>query len=55
MFIYVFGEDAKNKMLANGYMLLRGDITKGIYCFVNHKKQAFALDIQHVVSDSLVL
>lgn len=51
-FIYVYTEDARDKMKAAGYTLLKS--ANGIYVFLNENRLNFAkLDISYILSDTL--
>lgn len=53
-FIYVFDEDARDKLLDMNYKLLKRDEKNHIYVFVNEGREAFALDgISHILSDTI--
>ena len=53
-FIYVFNTEAKDKLLALGYKLLKSDTTSSTYIFVNNGRQDFAFaDISYILSDTL--
>lgn len=56
-FIYVFGEDSRDKFLLEGYVLLKSDSTKGLYIFADFadkKEMAFSLmDATFVRSNTL--
>lgn len=53
-FIYVFDEDARDKLLDMNYKLLKRDEKNHIYVFVNEDHEAFALDdISHILSDTI--
>lgn len=53
-FIYVFCDDAKDKMLALGYKLLKSDVSSSTYVFVNNGRKDFAhADISYILSDIL--
>ena len=53
-FIYVFNKDAKEKLLAKGYKLLKEDSHGGIYIFENNKSLNFEeCDVSYIFSDTL--
>lgn len=53
-FIYVFDEDARDKLLDMNYKLLKRDEKNHIYVFVNEDREVFALDgISHILSDTI--
>lgn len=53
-FIYVFDEDARDKLLDMNYKLLKRDEKNHIYVFVNEDHEVFALDdISHILSDTI--
>lgn len=53
-FIYVFGEEAKEMLLAKKYTLLKSDIKNNIYVFENKPEQCFDVkDIVYTLSDIL--
>lgn len=55
-FIYVFNENAKNKLIDNGYFLLISDEHNSTYIFENKAEFCFALeDISYITSDTLSL
>lgn len=53
-FIYVFDEEARDKLLDMNYKLLKRDEKNHIYVFVNENREVFALDgISHILSDTI--
>lgn len=53
-FIYVFDEDARDKLLDMNYKLLKRDEKNHIYVFVNEDREVFTLDgISHILSDTI--
>ena len=53
-FIYVFDEQARDLLLARGFLLLGTDPERKRYVFVNQQEETFALDgIQCVQSSCL--
>lgn len=53
-FIYVFDEDAKEKLLAKKYTLLKSDTRNNIYVFENKPEQHFDFkDMVYTLSDVL--
>ena len=53
-FIYVVGEEARDRLVNMGYCLLREDKAKHIYVFLNQDNQKFSCtDIQFEMSDTL--
>ena len=54
-FIYVMDEKSKDKLLANGYTLLKHNEKSNVWCFENKlpDQMAFDLDINCVFSDML--
>lgn len=53
-FIYVFDAEAKDKLIALSFTLLKEDVTNGRYVFVNDGRHDFAAnDIECVLSDTL--
>ncbi len=53
-FIYVFGTDSRDKLLAMQYELLKSDEAKCIYVFLNKECQNFSYDgIKFALSDTL--
>ncbi len=40
-FIYVFGDAARDKLMAAGYTLMKGDPKKGLYVFLNKPSHFF--------------
>ncbi len=56
-FIYVFGRDERDALLASGYTLLKSDRDKDVYIFVNKSNQDRALfeKMQCAFSDTLTL
>ena len=52
-FIYVVGEEARDRLVNMGYCLLREDKAKHIYVFLNQDNQKFSCtDIQFAMSDT---
>ena len=55
-FIYVIGEDARDRLVNMGYHLLREDETKHIYVFLSQDNQNFSCaDIQFADDSSTAL
>lgn len=53
-FIYALSEDAKNKLLANGYTLILNNEQKNIFVFENKKDMCFELNAsEYVFSDTM--
>ena len=53
-FIYIFGEDAKNILLAENYTLLKSDTKNNIYVFENKPGKRFQFNhIKYALSDTL--
>ncbi len=53
-FIYVFGDEAKEKMCAMGYKLLKSNPSCGVHIFANRSELEFSsLGIPCVMSDTL--
>lgn len=53
-FIYVFDENAKNKLLDMQFKMLKADDKNNIYIFVNEGRKNFAIDdISYVMSNTL--
>lgn len=53
-FIYVFDEDAKERLLAKKYTMLKSDIRNNIYVFENKPEQHFDFkDMVYTLSDVL--
>lgn len=53
-FIYVFSKEARDRLLAGNYTLLKSDESNEIYVFVNQAEMTFALsDVSYICSDSL--
>lgn len=54
-FIYVFNEDACDKLISMGYTLMKADINKHTFIFVNNKEQLLFThdDIKYALSDTL--
>jgi len=54
-FVYVFGNDDKEKLIAAGYQLLKADTQNDIYTFKADDKLNFALNdvVEFVESDKL--
>lgn len=53
-FIYVFGTDSRDKLLAMQYELLKSDEVKRIYVFLNKECQNFSCDgVRFALSDTL--
>ena len=53
-FIYVFGEQEKDKLLAMKYEMIKCDKEKHIYVFLNKERLDFAFgDIKYALSDTL--
>lgn len=54
-FIYVFSEEACQRLKALQYQLVHSDFEKSIFVFVNEGQQKFSLeDFNYVLSDTLV-
>lgn len=53
-FIYVYSADAKDKLLAANYKLIKSDERNNIYIFLNEDKLSFAsLDVSYILSDTM--
>ena len=53
-FLYVFNKEARDRLLAANYTLLKSDERNGIYVFANQVEMTFALaDISFIRSDTL--
>lgn len=53
-FIYVFSSDARDKMLASGFVLLKEDTDNSVFIFKADSTLTFALgDASFVMSDTL--
>lgn len=53
-FIYVYSADAKDKLLAANYKLMKSDERNNIYIFLNEDKLSFAsLDVSYILSDTM--
>lgn len=53
-FIYVFGEQEKDRLLALKYQMVKCDKNKHIYVFLNKEQIDFAVgDIKYALSDML--
>lgn len=53
-FIYVFDEQARNKLIAGGYELLKSDEFGSSFVFVNNNNATFSLeDVSYIMSDTL--
>lgn len=53
-FIYVFDENAKNKLLDMQFKMLKADAKNNVYIFVNEGQKNFAIDdISYVMSNTL--
>jgi len=53
-FIYVIGNDARDKMIARGYQLFKSNENSGVFVFLNNNTENFAeLDIPCVFSSVL--
>ena len=50
----MFDADAKNKLLAMQFMMLKSDDKNNVYIFVNDDNENFAVDdIPYMISDTL--
>lgn len=53
-FIYVFDEDARDKLLDMNYKLLKRDEKNHIYVFINEGQELLALgDISYILSNTI--
>ncbi len=53
-FIYVYSADARDKLLAANYILMKSDERNKIYVFLNEDKLSFAeLDVSYILSDTM--
>lgn len=53
-FIYVYTPDARDKLLAKGYKLMKSDEQNKMYIFINNEKLSFStLDVSYILSDSI--
>lgn len=52
-FIYVFDEEARDKLMALGYICIKADERNGTYVFLNDDKLSFAKIGDCVTSDRL--
>lgn len=53
-FIYVFCDEAKERLLGLGYKLLKSDAITGTHIFVNNGRKDFEnADISYILSDTL--
>lgn len=53
-FIYVYSADAKDKLLAANYKLMKSDERNNIYIFLNEDKLSFtSLDVSYILSDTM--
>ncbi len=53
-FIYVYSADARDKLLAANYILMKSDERNKIYIFLNEDKLSFAeLDVSYILSDTM--
>ncbi len=53
-FIYVFSEDAYEKLTRLQYKLVKSDFEKGVFVFLNDEQQKFsAEDFKFALSDTL--
>ena len=53
-FIYVFGEQERDKLLAMKYEMIKCDKDKHMYIFLNKQRFDFAVgDIKYALSDTL--
>lgn len=53
-FVYVFSKEAKQKMIAAGYNLIKSDDDNGRYIFENNPKLAFSkVDVSMIKSNTL--
>lgn len=52
-FIYVFCKDAADKLIANGYRLLKTDERNSLFVFENKPNLTFSLDVSYILSDTI--
>lgn len=53
-FIYVFDEDARDRLLKAGFTLLSSDAKNGIYVFANDNGLQFSLGgTEHIVTNTM--
>lgn len=53
-FVYVFGTDSRDKLIAMQYELLKSDEAQHVYVFLNKECQTFACDgVRFALSDTL--
>ncbi len=53
-FIYVYSADARDKLLAANYILMKSDERNKIYVFLNEDKLSFTeLDVSYILSDTM--
>lgn len=53
-FVYVFAEDARDKLISLGYNLVKADCRQNIYVFENKQTFTFSLnEMEFVLSDTL--
>lgn len=53
-FIYVFTEDARDRLLADGHEMIKKDDQNNIFIFINDGKMDFSLnEVSFISSDSL--
>lgn len=53
-FIYVYSADARDKLLAANYILMKSDERNKIYVFLNEDKLSFSeLDVSYILSDTM--
>lgn len=52
-FIYVFERNARDKLLAEGYKLIKSDERQNVFVFENRETHTFSEDFAFVFSDTL--
>lgn len=53
-FIWVFTEEARDKLLQDNYILIKSDLKNNIFIFENKKEMSFALSsVSYILSDTL--
>jgi len=53
-FVYVYSADARDKLLAANYTLMKSDERNNIYIFLNEDKLSFSsLDVSYILSDTI--
>lgn len=56
-FIYVFNTDARDKLLASNYQLLKADTSQNVFVFQNKETLSFSdsgmADFSYILSDTL--